>query len=207
MTTSPPLELLLRSSAVVAGGFLGHDQRAVQTIVATDAAELARLGCTHEQLAARMAEITAKARPAQGASARIDDRIDARVDDARGLLACPWGCPHPYLKSVTTISRRGTTASIHWSDLGVHLIAAHGFFQGQGSPFRLEPRDLVNILYASKEATMDKYVCQACGYIYDPQLGEKATNTPPKTPFDQLPETWKCPMCGAPKRMFKKQKA
>ena len=52
---------------------------------------------------------------------------------------------------------------------------------------------------------MDKYRCQACNYVFDPQAGDKPSNIPPNTPFDKLPETWKCPMCGAPKRMFKKK--
>ena len=42
-----------------------------------------------------------------------------------------------------------------------------------------------------------KYVCQVCGYVYD--------DDKEKTPFDQLPDTWKCPLCGAPKSAFKAQ--
>ena len=151
---SSDLDALLRSSATVAGGFLGNDGRAVHDIIAADAADLARLGYSREQVAARMAEMTAQARPAQGATVRIDDYIDARVDDTRGLLACPWGCARPCLKSVTTVSRRGTDATISWSDLSVHMIGAHGFFQGHGSPFRLEPRDLINILLTGKEVSV-----------------------------------------------------
>ena len=40
-----------------------------------------------------------------------------------------------------------------------------------------------------------RYICQICGYIYD---DEKE-----KVPFDQLPEDWKCPLCGAAKSDFK----
>ena len=43
---------------------------------------------------------------------------------------------------------------------------------------------------------MSKYVCLICGYIYD-EVVEKLK-------FDDLPETWTCPLCGAPKNMFKK---
>jgi flavin reductase (DIM6/NTAB) family NADH-FMN oxidoreductase RutF/rubredoxin len=51
---------------------------------------------------------------------------------------------------------------------------------------------------------MDKYECTVCGYIYDPALGDPDANIPPGTPFEKLPEDWKCPVCGAPKRDFKK---
>lgn len=40
-----------------------------------------------------------------------------------------------------------------------------------------------------------KYVCQICGYVYD--------DAKEKIPFDQLPEDWKCPLCGATKADFK----
>jgi rubrerythrin len=44
-----------------------------------------------------------------------------------------------------------------------------------------------------------KYVCQVCGYVYDG--GKEAV------PFDSLPESWKCPVCGAPKGEFKRAEA
>jgi len=54
-----------------------------------------------------------------------------------------------YLKTVTTVRRTDTAEIIRWSDLSAHLIGAHGFFQGRGSAFRLEPGDLVQILFES----------------------------------------------------------
>ncbi len=49
---------------------------------------------------------------------------------------------------------------------------------------------------------MARYKCKVCGYIYDPEVGEARSNIEPGTPFEDLPEKWKCPSCGAPKRMF-----
>jgi len=48
--------------------------------------------------------------------------------------------------------------------------------------------------------------CQGanCGYIYNPKRGDKKGKIPPGTPFEELPEDWKCPVCGAGKHMFKK---
>jgi len=48
----------------------------------------------------------------------------------------------------------------------------------------------------NEEKTM-RYICQVCGYIYD--------DAKEKVPFDQLPENWKCPLCGASKSDFKKE--
>jgi len=48
--------------------------------------------------------------------------------------------------------------------------------------------------------------CQAhnCGYTYDPVKGDKRGKIPPGVAFEDLPEDWKCPCCGASKKMFKK---
>lgn len=51
---------------------------------------------------------------------------------------------------------------------------------------------------------MDKWRCEVCGYIYDPETGDPAQNIEPGIPFENLPDTWVCPLCGAPKSMFKK---
>jgi len=49
---------------------------------------------------------------------------------------------------------------------------------------------------------MDKWECTVCGYIYDPEKGDPENNIPAGTPFEQLPENWTCPVCGAPKSQF-----
>ena len=50
---------------------------------------------------------------------------------------------------------------------------------------------------------MDKYVCTICGYVYDPSEGEEGI--PPGTPFEDLPDDWVCPLCGAGKDQFEKE--
>ncbi|MCA1950609.1 MAG: rubredoxin [Treponema sp.] len=49
---------------------------------------------------------------------------------------------------------------------------------------------------------MKKYVCDVCGYIYDPAEGDKDGGIQPGTPFEFLPADWVCPMCGASKDDF-----
>lgn len=51
---------------------------------------------------------------------------------------------------------------------------------------------------------MDKYKCLVCGYIYDPSKGDPDNGIAAGTSFEQLPETWVCPECGAPKDQFEK---
>jgi rubredoxin len=47
--------------------------------------------------------------------------------------------------------------------------------------------------------------CQGttCGYIYNPDKGDKKSQTPKGTQFEELPDDWKCPSCGAGKKFFK----
>lgn len=49
-----------------------------------------------------------------------------------------------------------------------------------------------------------KYRCRVCGYIYDPQKGDASQGIKPGTPFEELPDSWKCPECGVPKDQFEK---
>jgi len=51
-------------------------------------------------------------------------------------------------------------------------------------------------------AETEKYVCQRCGYIYDPAKGDKKGKIPPGVTFAALPEDWVCPLCGASKARF-----
>lgn len=48
------------------------------------------------------------------------------------------------------------------------------------------------------------YVCQICGYTYDPEKGDPSLDIPPGSPFEDLPEEYKCPICNAGKEYFKK---
>ena len=51
---------------------------------------------------------------------------------------------------------------------------------------------------------MDKYRCTVCGYVYDPENGDESSGIAKGTSFESLPDTWSCPVCGAPKDMFEK---
>jgi rubredoxin len=49
---------------------------------------------------------------------------------------------------------------------------------------------------------MKKYVCDVCGYIYDPAEGDADGKISAGTSFENLPDDWVCPMCGAGKDSF-----
>jgi len=47
-----------------------------------------------------------------------------------------------------------------------------------------------------------KYICNLCGYEYDEALGDPDGGVAPGTKWEDLPESWVCPICGAGKEEF-----
>ncbi len=56
-----------------------------------------------------------------------------------------------------------------------------------------------------ENATMKKYLCKICGYVYDPAKGDPDGGIAPGTPFEKIPDSWVCPVCGAAKSDFAPQ--
>jgi rubredoxin len=68
-----------------------------------------------------------------------------------------------------------------------------------------EKKSTLMVLSLYKEETMDKYICTICNYVYDPELGDPENNIDPGTPFENLPDSWVCPICAAEKSFFEKE--
>lgn len=49
---------------------------------------------------------------------------------------------------------------------------------------------------------MDTYECAICGYLYNPDEGDPDNDIDPGTSFDDIPDDWVCPVCGASKDQF-----
>jgi rubredoxin len=52
------------------------------------------------------------------------------------------------------------------------------------------------------EQSPASHECRACGYVYDPNRGDGKNAIPAGTPFEELPETWRCPVCGVRRSQF-----
>jgi rubredoxin len=63
----------------------------------------------------------------------------------------------------------------------------------------------IPFIYSRRFTVMDKYVCSVCGYVYDPAEGDPDGGIAPGTPFEELPDDWVCPVCGASKDQFEKE--
>lgn len=52
------------------------------------------------------------------------------------------------------------------------------------------------------ELASPNHECRACGYVYIPDKGDAKAQIPPGTAFDDLPFSWRCPVCGVPRSQF-----
>jgi len=63
-------------------------------------------------------------------------------------------------------------------------------------------RDALYRLDCNKGFVMKKYVCTLCDWVYDPAVGDPDGGIEPGTAFEDIPEDWVCPDCGATKDDF-----
>ncbi len=74
----------------------------------------------------------------------------------------------------------------------------------KNAPHYIENEEKIS-LKTKGGTTMDKYVCTICGYVYDPEKGDPDAGIEPGTKFEDLPDDWTCPVCGASKDDFEKE--
>lgn len=127
-------------------GFLGNDNRDIELIIDHDAAELESIGMTATDIADGLDKIRDKALEGLGDFISLSDDFSVRADSIRGKLPCPFGHKGLFRKTVISLRGSGIDGDILFTDLGIHLIREHGFFQGKGSLFRLEPEEIAEIL-------------------------------------------------------------
>ncbi len=136
----------MKKGVITLDGFLGDDTRNLVDIIASDSMTVNRLNTTCQAIADRMEYFKNLGLTGLGEFISVDDTFDVKVDSVRGLLPSPFGGKGMYGKINTTVVNKKTGRSVVFTDLHIHFIADHCFFEGKGSPFRLEPEDLVTVL-------------------------------------------------------------
>jgi hypothetical protein len=140
------VERSMRPMCLCQWGFLGYDRRKLIEILTDDQGTVNSLRLSHEIIAQRLRALTDRARHGLGDPVVVDEKYDVEVCEVRGSIPCPWGHPGLYRKTHVKLEKIETGESLVWSDLGIHLIEEHGFYQGRGCPYRLEPADIKRIL-------------------------------------------------------------
>ncbi|MBN2725124.1 MAG: hypothetical protein JXR95_13755 [Deltaproteobacteria bacterium] len=136
----------MKPGIITLDGFLGSDSRSLMDIIVADEAEIARRGLTSAELAQNMRRIRDEGRKGEGLFEFVQPHFDVLVESVRGVLSCPFPGCGAIKKVNTTVVNKQTGKTISFSDLAIHLIEEHSFFQGRGSSFRLDPCELIEIL-------------------------------------------------------------
>lgn len=132
-------------------GYLADDPRTLVTILTEDERTVKALGLTHQAIAHRLRSLTEAAKQALGGPVVVENLWRVVVQDFRGRLPCPWGHPGLYPKTHVVVERLDTGETLQWTDLSIHLIETHGFYQGLGSPYRLDPLKTASFCAVSPE--------------------------------------------------------
>ena len=136
----------MRKGVITLDGFLGDDSRKLIDIIASDMLTIRKLNTNCEEIAKRMLYFKEAGISGLGEFITVDEKFEVKVDSVRGLLPSPFGGKGMYGKINTTVTNKEIGKTVVYTDLHIHFIADHGFFEGKGSPFRLEPEDLIEIL-------------------------------------------------------------
>jgi len=136
----------MRPGVITQDGLLGADRRKLRDILDADDAAVRRLGLTHAAIAARMRALREAGAKGLGLAVPAGDGFEVRVDCARGGLPCPFLHDGLFQKEFIEVRNMRTGERVTFSELNVHMIEAHGFYEGVGSPFRLDPATLARVL-------------------------------------------------------------
>lgn len=149
MKQNPKLKLIqenMQPGSYTAHGFLGDDSRSLKDILRSDDEAVRKMGLTHMDIAARMKYFTDIGKEAPDSVVLLDGIYEVLVDDHRGFIPCPFADNEKELKTNTKLHNRDIDKEIYWSDLNIHMIGSHGFYEGHGSFFRTDPVELARIL-------------------------------------------------------------
>ncbi|WP_041083015.1 hypothetical protein [Thermotoga profunda] len=135
----------MKPGVISSVGFLGDDTRNLVQIIEEDERIMSQLGLDFEKVAAWMKKMMSKAIKGLGETVLIDDKWEATIYEARGFIPCPFK-DGIFRKRLVHVRNTVNNAQIDFSELSIHLLEKHHFLQGKGSPFRIEPHVLKQVL-------------------------------------------------------------
>ena len=131
----------------------------------------------------------------------VDSDEDHRVAAVREV-AEEASVALPDAEALVEFSRWITPAEVKIRfDTRFYLVAAPVFSSSPG-PGLSTPMGGRPYYQPMTTSTAQKWICESCGFIYDPAEGDPDGGIPPGTPFEEIPTDWFCPVCGARKADF-----
>lgn len=149
MKQTPQMKIVeenMRPGVITLLGFLGKDSRNLVDILIEDDGAVKRLGLTHELIAEKMNLLRDEGMRGLGEFVDAEPCFEVKVESVRGKMPCPFEHPGIFPKTNIYVRNKKTGREIFYTDMHIHLIRVHGFYEGKGFPFRLEPEELAEVL-------------------------------------------------------------
>lgn len=150
MKQSPELRAIqenMQTGSLAAYGFLGTDTRSLADILRDDDERVASLALTHGAIADRLQFFYEAGQEKLGRAEEVDTQYDVLVEEHKGGIPCPFRDNFTAAKAVITVTDRRSGQTLVWSALNIHMIRAHGFYEGRGAKFRVEPEAVAELLF------------------------------------------------------------
>jgi hypothetical protein len=136
----------MRAGELTAEGYLGNDTRSLVDIISDDNKTVKSLNMSHEEIAKKMQLLTDAGKVTPEYPVLLFNRYTIQVNEYMGFMPCPFSDGIRIDKRNTMVTDEITKKSMNWTDMNIHLISSHGFYEGKGATFRIEPVDIVEFL-------------------------------------------------------------
>jgi len=129
-------------------GFLGNDNRHYHEIIEEDLRLLDKLSITKEQIADKLQKITDQAFESYDGIITLENGAQVEYVSVRGKVVSPFSGQKPSPKGFVRYHDPNKNISISWCPLNIQMIRDYGFFEGKGSPNRLDPDLIFKLFFA-----------------------------------------------------------
>jgi hypothetical protein len=149
MKLSPEMKKIaenMRPGVITVNGFLGDDHRDLIQILDEDDNTVKSLGLTHQQIADKMRDLRDKGEAGLDEFIKIPPHFAVRVATVRGGIRCPFEDKGLISKSNIMVRNLNTGEDITYTDMCIHFIEKHGFYQGKYSLYRNSPEKIAKVL-------------------------------------------------------------
>lgn len=141
----------MKPGVITIQGFLGNDSRDLIQIIDEDYSRIEELNISCGQIADKMDYFREQGKRGLGEFIEVEPHFAVKVDSVRGKLRCPFEDPGLVPKTNITVKNLINNSEITYTDMNIHCIREHGFFEGKGSFFRINPEYIINTLEISPE--------------------------------------------------------
>jgi hypothetical protein len=127
-------------------GFLGDDKRPIADIIAADTGTVEAAGLTARQLGDFLESLHRTGDAGmEGRVPAFGGNVTVRSDETLGQIPCPFACGASCHKAEVAVKDPDGNDLLRFTPLAAHLISEHGFFEGKGSPHRIDPQRLIEL--------------------------------------------------------------